>query len=48
MKTAITLLHYSVAGGKEHNPPDSYVANPEGTDEAFWIELSALRDGTFA
>lgn len=43
----IWQVHYSVAGGKEHNPPDDYIANPEGADEAHWIKLSARRDGTF-
>lgn len=43
----IWQVHYSVAGGKEHNPPDSFIANPEGADEAHWIKLSALRDGTY-
>jgi competence protein ComEC len=43
----IWQVHYSVAGGKEHNPPDSYIANPEGADEAHWIKLSAQPNGTF-
>lgn len=43
----IWQVHYSIAGGKDHNPPDNYIANPEGADEAHWIKLSAQRDGTF-
>jgi competence protein ComEC len=43
----IWQVHYSIAGGKERNPPDSHIANPEGTDEAHWIKLSAQGDGTF-
>jgi len=43
----IWQVHYSVAGGKEHNPPVSFIANPEGADEAHWIKLSAQANGTF-
>ncbi|MDQ1470456.1 MAG: competence protein ComEC [Bryobacterales bacterium] len=45
----IWQLHYSEAGGKEHNPPDDYIANPQGTpiDEAHWLKLSAQPNGTF-
>ena len=48
----IWQVHYSVAGGREHNPPDNYIANPEGVhpeggDEAHWIKLSAQPNGTF-
>jgi beta-lactamase superfamily II metal-dependent hydrolase len=43
----IWQVHYSVAGGQEHNPPDSYIANLESADEAHWIKLSAQPDGMF-
>jgi len=44
----IWQVHYSLAGGKEHNPPDDYIANPDGPDEAHWIKLSASSDGSFS
>jgi competence protein ComEC len=44
----IWQVHYSIAGGKEHNPPDDYIANLAGFDEAHWIKLSARSDGTFS
>jgi hypothetical protein len=44
----IWQVHYSIAGGREHNPPDDYVANLEGSDQAHWIQLSAGSDGAFS
>jgi competence protein ComEC len=44
----IWQVHYSLAGGKEHNPPEDYIANPEGADEAHWLLLSASSDGSFS
>ncbi|HLK63823.1 MAG TPA: MBL fold metallo-hydrolase [Bryobacteraceae bacterium] len=45
----IWQVHYSISGGKEHNPADDYIANLEGsTDQANWIRLSASNDGSFA
>jgi beta-lactamase superfamily II metal-dependent hydrolase len=45
----IWQLHYSEAGGKEHNPPDDLIANPQAspTDEVHWLKLSAQSNGTF-
>ena len=44
----IWQLHYSLAGGKDHNPPDDFIANPDGpTDEVHWLKLSANSDGSF-
>ena len=43
----IWQVHYSLAGGKERNPVDSYIANLEGADEAFWLKLSAQPNGSF-
>jgi competence protein ComEC len=44
----IWQLHYSVKGGKENNPPDDFIANPEPTDcQGRWIKLSARLDGSF-
>ena len=44
----IWQVHYSLAGGKEHNPPEDFIANPDGADEAHWIKLSASSDGSFS
>ncbi len=44
----IWQVHYSLEGGKERNPPDNYVANPDGADEAHWLKLSASSDGSFS
>jgi competence protein ComEC len=44
----IWQLHYSVKGGKENNPADEFIANPESTDcRGKWIKVSARRDGSF-
>jgi len=44
----IWQVHYSVAGGQDHNPPADYIANLEGTDEAHWLKLSARSTGAFS
>jgi hypothetical protein len=43
----IWQVHYSVEGLKDHNPPENFIANPEGPDEAHWLKLSAQSDGSF-
>jgi competence protein ComEC len=43
----IWQVHYSIAGGKDHNPPDDFLANPDGPDEAHWLKLSAQNNGVF-
>ena len=44
----IWQLHYSVEGGKEHNAPDSFIANvDEVGDAGSYIKLSAESDGAF-
>lgn len=45
----IWQVHYSEAGGKDHNPAEDFLANPEGApkDEAHWLGLSAQADGAF-
>jgi competence protein ComEC len=44
----IWQLHFSVAGGKEDNPPDNFIANQEPLNcQGKWIKLSASRDGSF-
>lgn len=41
-------MHYSIAGGKDHNPPDDCIANFDGAADAHWLELSARDDGAFS
>ena len=42
-------LHYSVAGAKEHNAPDSFIANvQEIGDDGDYIKVSAEQDGSFS
>jgi len=40
-------LHYSVAAGKDHNPPDAFIANMDEPDDAAWIRVTAEKDGSF-
>jgi beta-lactamase superfamily II metal-dependent hydrolase len=41
-------LHYSVAGGKDHNVEEKLIANPDADkDQGNWIKLSAESDGSF-
>ena len=41
-------LHFAVAGGKETNAPDMFIANlEESNDQGKWIKLSANADGSF-
>jgi competence protein ComEC len=39
-------LHFSNEGGKEHNVPETFIANLRDSD-GYWIEVSARQDGTF-
>ena len=43
----IWQLHYSVAGGKENNAPDTFLANTDEQCEGKWIRLTARPDGSF-
>ena len=43
----IWQLHYSLAGGKSANPPEDFIANPEGKDGFKWLRISASNDGSF-
>ncbi len=43
---ALWQLHYSEAGGADHNVPGSFIANPDETT-AHGIKVSASRDGSF-
>jgi competence protein ComEC len=40
-------LHFSEEGGATHNVPPEFIANPEGTDAANYLELTAWPDGHF-
>lgn len=40
-------LHYSEEGGKQHNAPDSFIANLPGPDAGNWLRLTAFADGSF-
>jgi competence protein ComEC len=44
---AIWQLHFSEEGGKEHNPPDSYIANVDEADTGLYLKLVAHEDGSF-
>jgi len=43
----IWQLHFAVAGGKETNAADTFIANTDEACEGKWIKLSAQPDGTF-
>ncbi len=43
----IWQLHYSLAGGKESNPAEDYIANIDTNCQGKWIKLSANADGSF-
>jgi competence protein ComEC len=41
-------LHFSVDGGKDHNSPEEFIANPEeNPDPGHYIKVTAQPDGTF-
>jgi competence protein ComEC len=41
-------LHFSRAGGTEHNVADKFIANPEGPDSGYSIDVAARSDGSFS
>ena len=42
------LLHFNIPGGKEGNPPESFVANlNEEGDQGLYLKVSAMEDGSF-
>jgi beta-lactamase superfamily II metal-dependent hydrolase len=43
----IWQLHFAVAGGKENNAPDTFIANTDEICEGKWIKLTAHEDGTY-
>jgi beta-lactamase superfamily II metal-dependent hydrolase len=40
-------LHYAMEGGKDHNVPDSFIANVDEHCEGEYIKLTAQSDGSF-
>jgi competence protein ComEC len=44
----IWQLHFSVEGGKDHNAPEEYIANPDGPDAANYLLLNGNSDGSFS
>lgn len=40
-------LHYAMAGGKEHNAPDTFIANVDEFCEGKYLELTAQSNGSF-
>lgn len=41
-------LHFAVAGGKEHNSSDTFIANLDEICEGKWLKLTAQKDGSFS
>jgi competence protein ComEC len=40
-------LHFALAGGKETNVPDTFIANVDANDQGKHLKVSALEDGSF-
>jgi beta-lactamase superfamily II metal-dependent hydrolase len=40
-------LHFSIAAGKEHNSPDTFIANVDEICQGQWLKLTARPDGAF-
>ena len=40
-------LHFAVAGGKDHNAADSFIANTDEVCEGKWLHMTAMKDGSF-
>jgi competence protein ComEC len=43
----IWQLHFAVAGGKEHNSADSFIANVDENCDGKWLRVEAHNDGSF-
>jgi beta-lactamase superfamily II metal-dependent hydrolase len=44
----IWQLHYSIAGGKDNNAPDTFIANTDEVgDQGNWIQVTVHPDGSF-
>lgn len=44
---AIWQLHFAEEGGKEHNAPDSFIANIDEADTGYYLMLTAHEDSSF-
>jgi competence protein ComEC len=40
-------LHFAVAGGKDTNVPDTFIANVDASDEGRHLKVTASADGSF-
>jgi hypothetical protein len=40
-------LHYAIAAEKEHNSPDTFLANVDELCQGKWLRLTAEKDGAF-
>ena len=40
-------LHFALAGGKETNVPDTFIANVDANDQGRHLKVSAMADGSF-
>jgi hypothetical protein len=46
---ALWQLHFSDAGGSEHNSPDAYIANvSDSPDTGYYLKVTANQDGSFS
>jgi hypothetical protein len=43
----IWQLHYAIGAGKEHNSPDTFLANVDEICQGKWLQLTAQKDGSF-
>jgi beta-lactamase superfamily II metal-dependent hydrolase len=43
----IWQLHFSLNAAKEQNPPEDFIANPDGPDGFKWLQISVASDGTY-
>ena len=43
----IWQLHYAIDSDKQHNSPDSFIANVDVNCEGKWIKVTAEKNGTF-
>ena len=43
----IWQLHYAMGADKQHNAPDTFIANIDEACEGKWIQVSAQKDGSF-
>ncbi|MFY9724424.1 MAG: MBL fold metallo-hydrolase [Bryobacteraceae bacterium] len=43
----IWQLHYAIDADKQHNSPDTFIANVDANCQGKWIKVTAEKDGTF-